>query len=56
MMRVVELWGEVQFFFGFEGLMARVAGADNDLPDRASRWDDEKFRRGWKPLQLRNRT
>ena len=40
MMRVVELWGGAQFFFGFEGLMARVAGADNDLPDRASRWDD----------------
>ena len=53
MMRVVELWEEVQFFFGFEGLMVHVAGVDNDLSDRASRWENVKVQAGMEAAAAR---
>ena len=53
MMRVVELWEEAQFFFGFEGLMVHVAGVDNDLSDLASRWDNVKVQAGMEAAAAR---
>jgi hypothetical protein len=46
MARVVDLWEDIQHFFGFEALMIHCKGEWNEIADRASRWDDSVVQGG----------
>jgi hypothetical protein len=46
MVRITELWEDIQFHFHFEGLLVHCKGASNELADRASRLDDAMLQTG----------
>jgi hypothetical protein len=46
MARVVDLWENIQHYFGFEGLMIHCKGEWNEIADRASRWDEDVVQAG----------
>jgi hypothetical protein len=46
MVRVTELWEDIQFYYHFEGLLVHCKGENNELADRASRLDETELQQG----------
>lgn len=46
MARIADLWEDVQFHYGFEGLLVHCKGRTNELADRASRLEEQKLQSG----------
>jgi hypothetical protein len=46
MVRVTELWEDIQFYYHFEGLLVHCKGESNELADRASRLDEASLQDG----------
>jgi len=46
MSRIADLWEDVQFHFGFEGLLVHCKGSTNELADRASRLPEQELQAG----------
>ena len=46
MVRITELWEDIQHHFHFEGLLVHCQGISNELADRASRLDDDVLQPG----------
>jgi hypothetical protein len=46
MARIADSWEDVQFHFGFEGLLVHCKGSTNELADRASRLEEQKLQAG----------
>jgi hypothetical protein len=46
MVRVTELWEDIQFYYHFEGLLVHCKGEINELADRASRLDEALMQEG----------
>jgi hypothetical protein len=48
MVRITELWEDIQFYFHFEGLLVHCKGVSNELADRANRLTKQCCKRGWR--------
>jgi hypothetical protein len=46
MSKIADLWEDVQFYFGFEGLLVHCKGSTNELADRASRLPEKDLQAG----------
>ena len=46
MSKIADLWEDVQFHFGFEGLLVHCKGITNEMADRASRLPESELQAG----------